>query len=181
MLCIYKKSLHLEIFLYLALIIAFSFTKFHDLKENQDIRVTAYITPHLNTDGDVYQSNSDDTNKWLHEMQSDEILTQDFGQFNVSTVDIIKEDPECNCINTARMWYKDLIKTNLIDLGLSGWMADFGEYTPMNAKTKFEGRWWNEEYPEILHGFLPQHWASLNREAVEEAEKLGKLLLKKKD
>ena len=59
--------------------------------------------------------------------------------------------------------YKDLIKKNLIDLGLSGWMADFGEYTPMYAQTGFDGRWWNEEYNEILHGYLPQDWASLNR------------------
>ena len=42
-------------------------------------------------------------------------------------------------------------------------MADFGEYTPMYAQTGFDGRWWNEEYNEILHGFLPQDWASLNR------------------
>ena len=111
-------------------------------------------------------------------MDNSEILTQDFGQFNVSTVDIIKHDPDCNCLNTARIWYKDLIKSNLIDLGLSGWMADFGEYTPMNAKTGWwnEGRWWNEEYNEILHSFLPQHWASLNREAVSEAGKLGDVL-----
>ena len=45
----------------------------------------------------------------------------------------------------------------------TGWMADFGEYTPMYAQTGFDGRWWNEEYNEILHGYLPQDWASLNR------------------
>ena len=44
-----------------------------------------------------------------------------------------------------------------------GWMADFGEYTPMYAKTGFDGRWWNEEYNEILHAKIPQDWASLNR------------------
>ena len=42
-------------------------------------------------------------------------------------------------------------------------MADFGEYTPMYAQTGFDGRWWNEEYNEILHGYMPQDWASLNR------------------
>ena len=71
-------------------------------------------------------------------MDDGSILSQDFGQFNVSTVDILEHDPECNCLNPARIWYKDLIKTNLIDLGLSGWMADFGEYTPMNAKTGWQ-------------------------------------------
>ena len=120
------------------------------------------------------QENSED-NVWLTN-ESNEILTQDFGQFNVSTVDIIKHDPSCNCLNSARIWYKDLIKANLLDLGIAGWMADFGEYTPMNAKTGFDGRWWGPEYPEILHNILPQDWASLNREAVEEAGKLGDVL-----
>ena len=79
-------------------------------------------------------------------------------------------------INTAKIWYKELIKENLINLGLSGWMADFGEYTPMSASTKFNGRWWGEESNEILHTYLPQDWARINREAVEEAGKLGDVL-----
>ena len=144
-----------------------------DLKEEENIRVTAYITPHLNIDGGIFQENAESSNYWLKNSDSDETLFQDFGEFNVSTVDIIEQDPECNCINTARIWYKDLIKSNLIDLGMSGWMADFGEYTPLFGKTSFNGRWWNEESAEILHGFLPGDWASLNREAVEEAGKLG--------
>ena len=57
-----------------------------------------------------------------------------------------------------------------------GWMADFGEYTPMSAKTQFIGRWWGEDYGEILHQTISQNWASLNREAVEAAGKLGDIL-----
>ena len=91
-----------------------------DLKEEQDIRVTAYITPHLNNEGNIFLDNQNEKNLWLQNRDTGEILSQDFGQFNVSTVDIIERDPDCNCINTARIWYKDLIKTNLIDLGLSG-------------------------------------------------------------
>ena len=147
-----------------------------ELKDEQDVRVLAYITPHLHNEGNIFVDHESEENLWLKNRDSNGILSQDFGEFNVSTVDIITQDPECNCINTARIWYKDLIKTNLIDLGISGWMADFGEYTPMNAKTGFEGRWWNEEYNEILHGLLPQDWASLNREAVEETGKLGDIM-----
>ena len=36
--------------------------------------------------------------------------------------------------------YKYLIKKNLIDFGFAGWMADFGEYTPMGATSKYEDR-----------------------------------------
>ena len=144
-----------------------------NLKEEKDIRVTAYITPHLNVNGDIFEDHASETNLWLSDSKDQNILMQDFGEFSVATVDVIKQDPECNCLNTARIWYKDLIKTNLLDLGLSGWMADFGEYTPTNAQTNFNGRWWNQDSGQILHQLLPQHWASLNREAVEEAGKLG--------
>ena len=64
-----------------------------DLKDEQDIRVTAYITAHLNIDGNVYQDNQDN-DYWLK--SNDDTLIQDFGQFDVSTVDIIEPDPECN-------------------------------------------------------------------------------------
>ena len=86
-------------------------------------------------------------------------LLQDYGHFTVGTVDIIQTPPDCNCINTARNWsvvhpnsatvspsitwpdrYKDLIKENLIDFGFAGWMADFGEYTPMEATSQYADR-----------------------------------------
>ena len=84
-------------------------------------------------------------------------LQQDYGHFTVATVDITEVPQDCNCINTARIWsvlpkltnilsdsvshrYKDLIKQNLIDFGFAGWMADFGEYTPMGATSKYADR-----------------------------------------
>ena len=38
------------------------------------------------------------------------------------------------------MWYKNLIKENLIDFGMAGWMADFGEYTPVGARSEYSAR-----------------------------------------
>ena len=57
-----------------------------DLKEQQNIRVTAYMTPNLNIEGDIYQNNMDN-DYWL--TNNGETLFQDFGQFNVTTVDIV--------------------------------------------------------------------------------------------
>lgn len=37
------------------------------------------------------------------------------------------------------------------------------------------GRWWGEEGGEVLHQSFSQAWASLNREAVEEAGMLGEV------
>ena len=39
-----------------------------------------------------------------------------------------------NEIICCRDWYKSLIKENVLDLGFAGWMADFGEYTPVEAR-----------------------------------------------
>ena len=59
-------------------------------------------------------------------------------------------------------WYKKLIKENMIGIGLSGWMADFGEYLPMDC-VLYQGN------PDRMHNQWPAIWARLNREAVEEA------------
>lgn len=62
----------------------------------EDIRVTAYITPHLNTDGDVFKNNQDQ-DYWLTDHSG--VLTQDFGQFNVATIDILKV--YCNWLHNS--------------------------------------------------------------------------------
>ena len=31
-------------------------------------------------------------------------LQQDYGHFTVATVDVTEVPPDCNCINTARIW-----------------------------------------------------------------------------
>ncbi len=60
-------------------------------------------------------------NYWITDSDNnDNTLTQDFGEFEVATVDIIKHDPECNCLNPSRIWYQELIQKNMIDLGFSG-------------------------------------------------------------
>lgn len=145
-----------------------------ELDSLRNVKVTAYITAHLNTDGDVYKS-AETEDYWLKTDTGDRLL-QDFGEFDVATVDIIKEAPDCNCINVGRSWFKELMKTNLLDLGLAGWMADFGEYTPTYARSKFAARSWGEDHGEILHQSFSQDWAELNYEAVEEAGKMGEIL-----
>ncbi len=62
----------------------------------------------------------------------------------------------------AYAWYKDIIKNNLIGLGLGGWMADFGEYLPVDAVL------YSGEDPAAVHNRWPAIWARMNREAIEE-------------
>ena len=68
----------------------------------QDVKVTVYLTPHLNIDGDVYQSGAEDPANWLMDANTNDTLLQDFGEFLVATADIIKPPADCNCINVGR-------------------------------------------------------------------------------
>ena len=38
--------------------------------------------------------------------------------------------------------YKRMIKENVLDIGFAGWMADFGEYTPLEARSRMGARWY---------------------------------------
>jgi alpha-glucosidase len=50
----------------------------------------------------------------------------------------------------------------MIGIGMSGWMADFGEYLPVDS-VLYDGD------PKELHNQWPAIWAKLNREAIEES------------
>jgi alpha-glucosidase len=65
----------------------------------------------------------------------------------------------------AVRWIKDVIKDQVLSVGASGYMADFGEALPFDAKL-FSG-----EPASSFHNRYPEHWAALNREAAEEWKK----------
>ncbi|MGI6702186.1 MAG: alpha-glucosidase [Christensenellales bacterium] len=63
-------------------------------------------------------------------------------------------------------YLKDIvIKKNMLDIGISGFMADFGEYLPAGVSLH------NEEPSSKMHNIWPVLWAKYVREAIEEAGK----------
>ncbi len=66
----------------------------------------------------------------------------------------------------ARDWYRDELRRGL-DLGFDGWMADFGEYTPVDAVTG------DGEDGLSHHNRYPLLWAELNRDAIEASGRRG--------
>ena len=70
----------------------------------------------------------------------------------------------------AYEWYKNIIKKNMIDIGLDGWMADFGEYLPTDCVV-YGGN------PEQLHNRWPTMWAKVNYDAIKESGKEGKIFI----
>lgn len=63
----------------------------------------------------------------------------------------------------AREWFKLVVKDNLIAIGLKGWMADFGEALPFDAKLHSGVS--AQEY----HNQYPVEWAKLNQEILKES------------
>ncbi|XP_050413831.1 sulfoquinovosidase isoform X1 [Patella vulgata] len=130
------------------------------LKE-RGIKVLAYINPYLNQDGDIFKIA--DARGYFMKNKTGQTFIKDFGEFHCGTIDLT--NPE------AYDWYKnEVVKKNMIDLGLGGWMADFGEYLPI------DGYFYNNKSAQMVHNEWPVLWAKLNREAVEETDNLGKIV-----
>ncbi|PKL17160.1 MAG: alpha-glucosidase [Spirochaetae bacterium HGW-Spirochaetae-5] len=70
----------------------------------------------------------------------------------------------------AVKWIKNIIRKNMIDQGLSGWMADFGEWLPYDAVM------FDKSDPKLYHNVYPVDWARINREAIAEAGKEGEIV-----
>lgn len=86
----------------------------------------------------------------------------DFGEFCCGVLDFTNPD--------ACEWYKGVIKTNIIDFGLDGWMGDFGEYLPTDCALN------NGVSAEIEHNRWPCRWAKVQHEAIAEAGKTDDIL-----
>ncbi|MFX0022815.1 MAG: alpha-glucosidase [Candidatus Hermodarchaeota archaeon] len=67
-------------------------------------------------------------------------------------------------------WLKQIIKENMINIGLSGWMADYGEYLPVDSII------YSGENSEFFHNKYPVIFAKANLEAIEESGKLGDIV-----
>lgn len=127
-----------------------------DLKQ-QGIRFLGYINTFLALEGELYCEAASRGYTVKH---------PDDGEYHVQITDfpaalLDLSNPE------ARAWIKGVIKEKMLGVGLSGWMADFGEYMPVDAVLH------SGESGETFHNKYPAIWAQVNREAVEEAGRSG--------
>ncbi|MBQ7595356.1 MAG: alpha-glucosidase [Clostridia bacterium] len=129
-----------------------------NLKE-KNIKVLGYCNPFLAIEKPMYKEASALGYCVKNKDGGDYYVT--ITTFPAAMIDLTNPDAWC--------WLKEKIKQNMINFGLAGWMADFGEYLPTDC-VLFSG-----EDPEMVHNTWPARWAKLNREAVEEAGKLGEI------
>ena len=126
------------------------------------IKYLGYINPYLVNDGALFKEGLE---KEVFAKKSDgSVYLVDFGEFDCGVIDLTK--PE------AYQWFKDeVIKKYSIDIGIDGWMADFGEYLPTDDIVLDSGK------PAMIeHNHWPALWAKCNYDAVKESGKLGQVV-----
>lgn len=134
--------------------------KIKEIREKK-IRFLGYINPYLVNDGVLYQEGKE-KGYFATKKDGSEYLV-DFGEFYCGVVDLTNPD--------AYNWFKNIIKTYMLDIGIDGWMADFSEYLPTDELFLY-----NKKSPMIEHNHWPVLWAKCNYDAVRESGKLGEVV-----
>ena len=126
---------------------------------DRGIRFLGYVNPYLANDGTQYRE-ALDAGYLALKLEADEPYLVDFGEFDCGIVDFTNP--------AAAEWFADrVIGREMLDIGLSGWMADFGEYLPTDVRL-FDGT------PGMLaHNAWPTIWAEVNARAVASRGKTG--------
>lgn len=129
---------------------------------DKGIKFLGYINPYLVNDGELYRQGKEKGVFATKADGSDYLV--DFGEFYCGVVDFTNP--------AAYEWFKDeVIKKHSLDIGIDGWMADFGEYLPTDDMVLY-----NKEPAMKEHNHWPALWAKCNYDALLETGKLGEVL-----
>ena len=125
------------------------------------IRFLGYVNPYLAVDGPLYPEAAAQ-GYFARRLDSDEPYLVDFGEFDAGVVDFTNP--------AACDWFaEEVIGKRMLDFGLDGWMADFGEYLPTDLRL-FDGD------PMQEHNRWPVRWAEVNARAVASRGRTGDVL-----
>ncbi len=145
------------------------FPEFIKSSNSRNVKILGYINPFLAIGEDDDEKSAIPAEFFYNEAKEKNycIKKSDNGDylsyvttFPAATIDLTNPD--------AFKWIKEIIKKEMIGIGLSGWMCDFAEYVPVENCKFFSG-----EKPEYVHNQFPVLWAKANYEALEESGKLG--------
>jgi alpha-glucosidase len=140
-------------------------TRYSDLPEQiaalkrEGIAFLGYVNPYLAVDGAQYRQ-ARDLGFLALRRDADEPYHVDFGEFDAAVVDFTNP--------AAFDWFADeVIGRQMLDFGIDGWMADFGEYLPVDLRLH------DRSDPMEAHNLWPVLWARVNATAIERRGKTG--------
>lgn len=123
------------------------------------IRFLGYANPYLANDGILYEEAAEQGHFCLRP-DNDEVYLVDFGEFDCGVIDFTREE--------TRTWFAEkVLGQEMLDIGMAGWMADFGEYLPTDVRLA------DGSDPMEAHNRWPVLWAEVNARAVESRDKTG--------
>ena len=126
------------------------------------IRFLGYVNPYLAVDGTLY-AEAAAAGYLARRLDADTPYIVDFGEFDCGIVDFTHP--------AAADWFADrVIGREMLDYGLSGWMADFGEYLPTDVRLHdgTDGM--------LAHNAWPTIWAEVNARAIAARGRTGDAL-----
>lgn len=126
------------------------------------IRFLAYANPYLAVDGALF-AEAEALGLFALRLDSDETHLVDFGEFDCGVLDFTNA--------AARDWFAErVLGREMLDIGIDGWMADFGEYLPTDLRLA------DGSDPMEAHNRWPVLWAGVNAAAVASRGKAGEAL-----
>jgi alpha-glucosidase len=129
--------------------------------EDRGIRFLGYVNPYVAVDGSLFPEA--EAAGYFAKDEAGKTALVDFGEFDCGVVDFT--NPE------AVEWFAErVIGQNMLDYGISGWMADFGEYLPIDVKLS------NGVDAKLMHNAWPTIWAEVNARAVASRGRTGEAL-----
>jgi alpha-glucosidase len=116
----------------------------------RDIRFLAYANPYLAVDGSLYPE-ALEAGLFARDVKGGPYHV-DFGEFEAGVVDFTNQD--------AGAWFAErILAREMLDIGIAGWMADFGEYLPTDTRLAHAD-------PLLAHNAWPTLWAEVNARAL---------------
>ncbi len=127
------------------------FTEFKLKLKEKDIKLLGYINPFFAKNGPYVKEGI--SNGYF---VSNKGIAQEFefGGIKGYMIDLFK--------NEAFQWMKNIIQTNLVNQGFSGWMADFAEWYPIGDDSDIMIQMLK------MHNEYPVLWSKLNYEIITE-------------
>jgi alpha-glucosidase len=112
----------------------------------------AYANPYLAVDGALYREALAGGHLCLR-LEEDTPYLVDFGEFDCGVLDFTAPQ-------TCEWFARRILCEEMLDIGIDGWMADFGEYLPTDVRLS------NGMDAMEAHNLWPVLWAQVNDQAL---------------